>query len=146
MIWYFSCVFGLPFGWFWQSFAVLRLKQFVWPALLQEKKRCFARCLNISMTKNLKTPISLSLKAIAAWGSSLCQYVSYAYHDQNALPWVENHFSGRLFKGQHQVQNLLSKVPAWGWMTSSGGRGTPLSTSTSSNTPNGPFSGPKSLQ
>jgi hypothetical protein len=34
----FSCLCGLPFGWFWQNCVVLRLKLFVLQAFWQEKK------------------------------------------------------------------------------------------------------------
>jgi hypothetical protein len=48
------------------KFAVLTLKLFVWQAFWQEKKRPVARWLKTSVMKNLKTPMSLSLKVIAA--------------------------------------------------------------------------------
>ncbi len=62
----------MPFGWFWQIFVVLRLKIDNLASFLARKKRCFPRWLKISVTKNLKTPISLSLKVKAVCGFFPC--------------------------------------------------------------------------
>ncbi len=115
------------------KFCVLGLKLFVWQAFWQEKKDRLLDDWKFLWRKNLKIPISLSLKVIAACSFFLCVSM-YLVHIQTKFhcPKFKNLFSGRHFNGPHQVQNLLRKVPeTWwsscpgGWRTSSEGGGGP---------------------
>ncbi len=150
----FFCFCGLPFGWFWQNLVVLSLKLFVWQAFWQEKKDSLLDDWTFLWWKNLKIPISLSLKVTAAYSFFLVSVCILCIFWPNFIALSLKTFFWQPFKGTPPSSKFTQESPwetRWsscpgGWRTSSVGRGTPPSTSQSSSTPNGSFSGPKLLQ